>query len=284
MPIDPTTTNKFTADQLTELGRALAGGDSILGYADGDLKRILASRLSALFAANTYRGAVASQAAMLAVVASRGDWVERTDTDTAWVMVGVDPTVLADWKEWPYPGGGGGGGSGAMVKLAGGATSGSQTVITLSSISQDYETLLLRASVRLDGASLAEIIFVRANNDSTAGNYRNQRIVAQNSLTQAQNIGAQATLIGGDAYVPAASAEAGQFGIIEVKLAGYAKADRYKMAQCQVDSAYGSASGELIHMTNMGFWRSTAALNRLDIIPNAGAFVNGSSFELYGID
>lgn len=56
---------------------------------------------------------VADQAAMLALTLydhtsnptgiMPGQWVGRLDLDEAWQLVGTDPSLLASWKEWPYP-------------------------------------------------------------------------------------------------------------------------------------------------------------------------------------
>lgn len=49
-------------------------------------------------------GDVADQAAMLAVTGIEPtQWVHRLDADTAWQYQGTDPSVLANWSEWPYP-------------------------------------------------------------------------------------------------------------------------------------------------------------------------------------
>jgi hypothetical protein len=49
----------------------------------------------------TFRGDVASQAAMLAVPAAKNDYVRRTDTtpNTFWTMIGTDPTQLSSWLQ-----------------------------------------------------------------------------------------------------------------------------------------------------------------------------------------
>jgi hypothetical protein len=50
-----------------------------------------------------YLGAVASQAAMLALTGQRGDWCTRTDLGTDWQLIADDPTQLANWREHTYP-------------------------------------------------------------------------------------------------------------------------------------------------------------------------------------
>jgi hypothetical protein len=54
----------------------------------------------------TYHDTVDNQTAMLAINSESinvGDWVERTDTGTAFWLFGEDPTQSANWKELPYP-------------------------------------------------------------------------------------------------------------------------------------------------------------------------------------
>lgn len=49
-----------------------------------------------------YLGAVATEAAMLALVGQAGDWCSRSDTGTDWRIVG-DPSTLAGWLQTSYP-------------------------------------------------------------------------------------------------------------------------------------------------------------------------------------
>jgi len=60
------------------------------------------SQLPAL-AITEFLGTSASQAAMLLLVGQKGDWTIRSDLGTVWVIVGNDPTLLADWQEFEYP-------------------------------------------------------------------------------------------------------------------------------------------------------------------------------------
>jgi len=49
-----------------------------------------------------YRGDVATQAAMLALPAQKGDWCIRTDTSTVFECIG-NPTAIAGWQQLAYP-------------------------------------------------------------------------------------------------------------------------------------------------------------------------------------
>lgn len=57
-------------------------------------------------ALSEYLGAVASEAAMLALVGQKGDWAVRTDfvTDKVYLLQTDDPTLLANWTEITTPG------------------------------------------------------------------------------------------------------------------------------------------------------------------------------------
>jgi hypothetical protein len=50
-----------------------------------------------------FLGSVASEAAMLALSGQRGDWCNRSDTSTAWVIIGSNPALLANWAQINYP-------------------------------------------------------------------------------------------------------------------------------------------------------------------------------------
>lgn len=61
-------------------------------------------------AERTYRGVIASEAAMLALgAAKRGDWIKRDDSGTAWELIAEPAATLANWLEYPGAAGGGGG-------------------------------------------------------------------------------------------------------------------------------------------------------------------------------
>lgn len=78
--------------------RGAANGVATLG---GDSK-VPTAQLPAI-AISDYLGAVASQAAMLALVGQRGDWATRTDLAATFILAGDDPTILANWVALPTP-------------------------------------------------------------------------------------------------------------------------------------------------------------------------------------
>lgn len=50
-----------------------------------------------------FLGAVANQAAMLALVGQRGDWCTRNDLGTDWQVIAEPSSSLANWRERTYP-------------------------------------------------------------------------------------------------------------------------------------------------------------------------------------
>lgn len=77
--------------------KGAANGVAELG-ADG---KVPSSQLSAIAITDTF--VVASEAAMLALSAEKGDVAVRTDLNKSFILSGSDPTVLADWQELLSP-------------------------------------------------------------------------------------------------------------------------------------------------------------------------------------
>jgi len=87
-----------TAVQPAALATALAGKADLVDGA------IPSSQLPAL-AITDYLGAVASQAALLALTGQRGDWAIRLDRNSVWILSADAPAQLASWVELPIPSG-----------------------------------------------------------------------------------------------------------------------------------------------------------------------------------
>lgn len=50
-----------------------------------------------------FLGVVANQAAMLALNGQKGDFANRSDTSTTWIITGDNPTQLSSWTQLSYP-------------------------------------------------------------------------------------------------------------------------------------------------------------------------------------
>ncbi|WP_049974544.1 right-handed parallel beta-helix repeat-containing protein [Azospirillum sp. B4] len=87
------------------------GNDTLLGAAKmavanglatlDSTGKLLTNQLPALSITDTWT--VASQAAMLALTAQRGDVAVRSDSSQAYILAADDPAVLANWVQLPHP-------------------------------------------------------------------------------------------------------------------------------------------------------------------------------------
>ena len=91
------TSHTHTESEVTGLTAKLASKADL----DGSGK-ILAAQIPAV-ALTDFLGAVATQAAMLALTGQRGDWCTRTDRGTDWQLIAEPSSTLANWREKTYP-------------------------------------------------------------------------------------------------------------------------------------------------------------------------------------
>ena len=89
------------ADKLAGLPDAAALAGSLAGKASLVGGKLDPAQVPDI-ALQQYLGAVATEAAMLALVGQAGDWCSRSDTGTDWRIVG-DPSTLAGWLQTSYP-------------------------------------------------------------------------------------------------------------------------------------------------------------------------------------
>jgi hypothetical protein len=80
----------------------LTGKPDLTGKADLVGGKLDPNQLPAL-AISEYLGDVASQSAMLAKSGQRGDWVVRTDTSEAYMLIADGGSLLADWRKIATP-------------------------------------------------------------------------------------------------------------------------------------------------------------------------------------
>lgn len=104
---------KATTTALDSEASTRAAADSALTTALGDKAdlvdgKVPTSQIPAI-AISTFLGTAANEAAMLALVDSEGhppqpgDWCNRSDTSTAWVVIGDSPSALYSWGQINYP-------------------------------------------------------------------------------------------------------------------------------------------------------------------------------------
>ena len=180
--------------------------------------------------------------------------------------------------------------SNSITALAGGAFESIATVtvgaggngtITFSSIPSTYKHLQVRLIARTDrsGSPSANMLF-RFNSD-TATNYSGHGITGNGSTASEFN-DVSSTSIGFN-RISGATAGANTFGASIVNILDYADTNKYKTAKGLGGLDNNASSGEIYFES--GAWRSTSAINRIDITSVAGTvnFVQYSQFALYGI-
>ena len=149
----------------------------------------------------------------------------------------------------------------------------------IQNISQAYSHLEIVVQGRSDAAGNSTALLVRLNNDSGA-NYDCGRLYSSSgTVARSDTFGAAFISLG---EIPAAAAIAGGVGSYEIKLQNYAQVFLNKMITSLGGYKYGTAAGNLWEFLANGFWRNSAAINRVTVYPNAGNFVAGSRLTIYG--
>jgi hypothetical protein len=143
--------------------------------------------------------------------------------------------------------------------------------VTFSSIPATYTDLVLVIQYQSAANCVANITF---NND-TGSNY-STTYLSGNGTTAASARGSNETSIG---TVYTGASFNGKLGQVTIQVQDYSNATTYKTAINRTSSAGGEATA------TVGLWRSTAAINRVDVTGTSGAtFASGSTFKLYGIE
>lgn len=194
---------------------------------------------------------------------------------------------------WEIPAGGGGGlgspgvSGGGMTLLASQTTSGSATLVTFSSIPAGYNALMIvyvAADPDTVAASAAKSICVSFNTDLTSGNYvARQSITGTSPSTAASGSAAFVASKGVPmATMPNRNGNANAFAMGQIHIPFYANTSFHKTGISTFSQLIGSTP--TANLGNMSaWWKSTAAISRIDLRTDGTAFVNGSTFLLYGV-
>ena len=143
--------------------------------------------------------------------------------------------------------------------------------VTFSSIPATYTDLVLVCN--LGSTSALQAIIMRANND-TGSNYSYRMMRGNGSTASAEQQASQTQVR--IAVAVDTSDKPGDENII-TNIMNYSNTTTFKTFLGRAGQA-GTATE-----ANVSMWRSTAAINRLDIGLTGSTFVPGSTFTLYGI-
>lgn len=137
--------------------------------------------------------------------------------------------------------------------------------VTFSSIPSTYTDLICVIS---GSFTSAQGVYVRFNNDS-GSNYSSTYLLGNGSAASSNRSTS-------DVWTPLGYLGTDQSNTI-FSVMNYANTTTNKTG-----IGRGNTAGALTFAT-VGLWRSTAAINRLDIQPTSGNITSGSTFTLYGI-
>lgn len=175
---------------------------------------------------------------------------------------------------------GGGSGTSSLTKLYDSTVTGSDVASIdtgAASIAAGYTMLGLVFYGRTARVATSDEVWIQFNADATA-NYDWQRVGGASATASASTI---ATDNGLDALLPAASATANYFGIVNMTIPNYDGTVGFKVASW----TDGVANGGVILNANtrVGTWKSTAAITRIKVISlNAANIKVGSRLIVYG--
>lgn len=153
-----------------------------------------------------------------------------------------------------------------------------QANLDFQNIPSGYRGIRIVCSPRTGTAANTENITFRINNDSGA-NYDSIMALISHSATLATTevvAGTSVTL----AQIPANTAPASVFGVLEVLIADYDNTSRHKTGLANASSKGANSTGNVKTEQTSFFWRSTAAITRLTLI-SSSSFSIGTTIEVY---
>lgn len=155
------------------------------------------------------------------------------------------------------------------------------TTVTLSSIPATYDDLILRVSARNNGSgSSNDNVYCKVNNDG-GSNYTVSHIYGYTGSSGVNLAGGSGTTTSITIYETDTSTLANTFAQAEIYFWGYTTANSKQFNNFAV--APSNRTGTGIISWYQGRWQSGAVISSLVLNPNAGQFIAGSSFILYGI-
>ena len=149
--------------------------------------------------------------------------------------------------------------------------------VTFSSISSSYTHLQLRVFAR---ATASDSMWVRFNNDSGASSYDNHRLQGSGSVVgKATRINYSALWVSSQGYGISSTANIGS-GIV-MDILDYKNTNKYKVTRTLSGQELNTSNSD-IEFTS-GSWKSSDAVNRIDLTMNGSTFAEYTHIALYGI-
>ena len=154
---------------------------------------------------------------------------------------------------------------------------GSSGTISFTSIPSTYKHLQIRFIGKSAASGGTENPWLRFNNDS-ATNYSAHRLYGDGSSAASDAFTTVAQIRAG--FVPD-STTANLMGVSIIDILDYADTNKNKTVRLLSGQDVNGAGGYIT--LSSGNWRSTVAVNRVDIIGDGSNWTSSSQFALYGI-
>ncbi len=151
--------------------------------------------------------------------------------------------------------------------------------IEIANISGAFKDLRIVAALRGDRADTFEDVVINVGNGTvdTGSNYRWTRVYDGSS--EGQNSSESDTKWLFDGCLPGDNADAGNFGMLQVEIAGYADTNVESMMQWAADHY---RSTQFFTMNGWGRWEDSAVIDVIRFTPGTGNWRAGSSIRIYG--
>lgn len=153
--------------------------------------------------------------------------------------------------------------------------------IDFASIPATFRSLAICLTGRTDGASN---FLCRFNNDSGASQYTWEVGAALGTVVSGcvptENLASSSMLIGNVAFNTSTAGAVGSYFLV---IPMYAQTVFHKTLLAFGGYRRLTTTGEIGVNTSFGLWQSTAAINRVTILPASGNFVAGSGATLLGL-
>lgn len=158
---------------------------------------------------------------------------------------------------------------------------GVQASIDATGLNQNYRGLYGQAYLRGDTAAASTTVLMRFNGDSAA-NYDRELAVNTAGATWAASESFGQTSIQVVEAMPANTAGANLFGLLEFYIPFYTHASNNKVMHAEQITKIGVATGNVRTGQVSGHWRSNAAINQITLLPGAGNFQAASRLVIWG--
>jgi len=165
---------------------------------------------------------------------------------------------------------------GAFESIAVATADASSSTITFSNIPQNYTQLQLRINGGISFSSNAyDAVAIQFNGDTTASNYNNHLVAANGSTPYSVNYTTQRNSV---AWLIQSNTGILSNSIIDIL--DYTNTSKNTVCRSLSGFEWNTGGGVFFNST---LWINTAAVTSLALVSPSGAFINYSTFALYGI-